>query len=81
MATARKKTKKTAASKPKSNQAVGRTTKPQRRASPKRAKTLDTPGDRQLIASRAYQIWEEQGYPDGRDLEHWITAEQEVNGS
>ncbi len=23
----------------------------------------------------AYQIWEEQGHPQGRDLEHWLKAE------
>ena len=23
----------------------------------------------------AYRIWEEQGRPDGRDLEHWLKAE------
>lgn len=23
----------------------------------------------------AYHIWEEQGHPDGRDLEHWLKAE------
>jgi hypothetical protein len=31
----------------------------------------------------AYHIWEEQGRPDGRDLEHWLKAEaiwQEKSG-
>lgn len=23
----------------------------------------------------AYRIWEEEGQPDGRDLEHWLKAE------
>jgi len=23
----------------------------------------------------AYRIWEEEGRPDGRDLEHWLKAE------
>lgn len=27
------------------------------------------------IRSIAYQIWEEEGHPDGRDLEHWLRAE------
>lgn len=27
------------------------------------------------IANRAYAIWQEQGCPDGRDMEHWIEAE------
>jgi hypothetical protein len=26
------------------------------------------------IRSRAYQIWEEEGRPTGRDVEHWIRA-------
>ena len=27
------------------------------------------------IAKRAYAIWEREGRPHGRDLEHWLTAE------
>lgn len=27
------------------------------------------------IAQRAYEIWEQEGRPDGRDLEHWLRAE------
>jgi hypothetical protein len=27
------------------------------------------------IAERAYAIWEREGRPHGRDLEHWLTAE------
>lgn len=30
------------------------------------------------IALRAYKIYEESGYVDGRDLENWVQAEQEV---
>ncbi len=30
------------------------------------------------IALRAYQIWEEEGKPDGKDFEHWLKAEAEV---
>ena len=32
------------------------------------------------IAKRAYEIWVEQGCPEGRDLENWTRAEQEING-
>ena len=32
----------------------------------------------QAIAHRAYQIWEDEGRPDGRDQEHWARAEDEV---
>lgn len=27
------------------------------------------------IRSVAYSIWETEGYPAGRDLEHWLKAE------
>lgn len=35
-----------------------------------------TPKD--LIARRAYEIWETEGRPDGRDAEHWLRAEEEL---
>lgn len=31
-----------------------------------------------MIARRAYQIWEEEGKPEGRSQEHWLRAELEV---
>ncbi|HUH84509.1 MAG TPA: DUF2934 domain-containing protein [Stellaceae bacterium] len=35
--------------------------------------------DRQVeIAMRAYSIWEVEGRPNGRDLDHWLRAEAEV---
>ena len=33
----------------------------------------------QAIRERAYAIWEEQGRPEGRHLEHWLRAEAEIN--
>ena len=30
------------------------------------------------IRSRAYKIWEEEGRPVGRDVEHWIRAVLEL---
>lgn len=33
----------------------------------------------QDIAERAYQMWEQEGYPSGRELEHWVAAEHELN--
>ena len=30
------------------------------------------------IARRAYEIYAEQGYGHGRDLEHWLAAEKEL---
>jgi len=31
-----------------------------------------------LIRDRAYQLWEDQGRPDGRHQENWLQAEQEI---
>ncbi len=36
---------------------------------------------RELIAQRAYEIWENQGRPQGCDLIHWHEAEQEIMGA
>jgi len=33
---------------------------------------------REMIEVRAYQIWEQEGRPHGRDLEHWIRAAEEL---
>lgn len=30
------------------------------------------------IARRAYALWEEEGRPDGRDLDHWSRAAAEI---
>ena len=35
-------------------------------------------GIRELIASRAYELWENEGQPHGRDLINWRQAEQEI---
>ena len=36
-------------------------------------------GDRgQRTAERAYLLWEQEGRPLGRDLEHWLKAEAEL---
>jgi Protein of unknown function (DUF2934) len=35
----------------------------------------------QAIRERAYAIWEEEGRPDGKDLEHWCRAEDEINSA
>jgi len=30
------------------------------------------------IRVRAYAIWEQEGYPQGRSLDHWLRAEAEI---
>lgn len=44
----------------------------------------DANGEQQMLESRdewikkrAYAIWEEEGYPSGRDAEHWERASSE----
>ena len=33
----------------------------------------------QAIRERAYAIWEEEGRPDSKDLDHWYRAEAEID--
>ncbi len=33
------------------------------------------------VRGRAFSIWEAEGRPDGRHLEHWLQAEREVAGA
>jgi hypothetical protein len=33
----------------------------------------------QAIRERAYAIWEDEGRPEGRHLDHWLRAEAEIN--
>ncbi len=30
------------------------------------------------IAQRAYEIWEREGKPEGKEQEHWLRAEEEL---
>jgi Protein of unknown function (DUF2934) len=30
------------------------------------------------IRERAYQLWEQEGRPEGRHLDHWLQAEHEL---
>lgn len=31
------------------------------------------------VAVLAYQYWEAEGRPDGKDMEHWLKAERALN--
>jgi hypothetical protein len=33
---------------------------------------------KQDVQLRSYQIWEQEGRPNGRDQEHWFQAEREL---
>jgi hypothetical protein len=37
-----------------------------------------TPDLDREVARRAYEIWEDEGRPNGRDRDHWARAEQAV---
>ena len=32
----------------------------------------------EAIAKRAYELYQESGYPNGRDVEFWLMAEREL---
>lgn len=36
---------------------------------------------KQKIEQRAYEIWESEGCPYGRDFDHWLRAEAEITTS
>jgi hypothetical protein len=36
------------------------------------------PNTREQIAPCAYYIWQAEGRPDGRDVEHWLQAELQL---
>ena len=38
----------------------------------------DYPPARETIAFRAWEIWQSSGCPEGKALEHWLQAEQEL---
>lgn len=31
-----------------------------------------------MVQERAYEIWEHEGRPDGKEMEHWLRAEAEI---
>jgi hypothetical protein len=36
--------------------------------------------DKQRIRERAYELWEREGRPHGRHMDHWVQAERETGG-
>ncbi|MTJ79831.1 MAG: DUF2934 domain-containing protein [Telmatospirillum sp.] len=40
-----------------------------------------TVSDQDRIRSRAFEIWQAEGCPEGRDVEHWLKAEEEVSSN
>ena len=42
------------------------------------SKTMDRQDITTRIRERAYDFWVREGHPQGRDLDHWLAAEAEV---
>jgi hypothetical protein len=42
-------------------------------------RSITMPADlHDLIAQRAYELWQQEGRPDGRAWQHWLQAEREL---
>jgi hypothetical protein len=41
-------------------------------------RTAMGPPTAEMVAARAYEIYLEEGRPEGRQLEHWVRAETEL---
>ncbi len=54
---------------------------PVRPAPPAAEQGRDDPDRMERVRRRAYEIWEEQGRPQGRDVEHWLRAEAELTAA
>ncbi len=39
--------------------------------------SVTTPTEEQLM-TRAYEIWENEGHPEGRALDHWLEAHRQL---
>ena len=53
---------------------------PPRKSELHRAPTHARPAPtREEIARRAYELWQRNGCPQGRDVEHWCQAERELS--
>jgi hypothetical protein len=55
-------------------------TKPKRRNAHDDGAPLNNLAVEERIRQRAYEIYEQQGHQEGRHLEHWLQAEQELLG-
>jgi hypothetical protein len=43
-------------------------------------KEMEMDEDTDRVRSKAYEIWEHEGKPDSRALDHWLEAERQVLG-
>lgn len=49
-------------------------------AAPPEPALLEAPARDEMIRRRAYEIYERSGCIEGRDIDHWLAAEAEVDG-
>jgi hypothetical protein len=47
--------------------------------SPKDSSVTPAAPTREEIAACAYSIWEQEGRPEGREVEHWLAAEIQLH--
>lgn len=40
----------------------------------------DDTGLIEAVRRRAHEIWQQEGQPEGQDMDHWFRAEQEIIG-
>jgi hypothetical protein len=48
---------------------------------PQDGEPADAEALRRRVEERAYALWESEGRPHGRDLDHWRQAEAEIMGA
>lgn len=73
-----KRKRSTSTSKKTSASGTSRTRRPSTAKSAPKAKAAPVDVGHEAIAERAWSIWQEQGCPAGRELEHWLQAEEEL---
>lgn len=43
------------------------------------SKSREKAPDNDAIAKRAWEIWQREGCPEGREMDHWLQAERELS--
>lgn len=56
-------------------------TRTARPRSPQKTSAAMVSSNGDVVAQRAYEIWTAEGCPEGRDLENWLQAEQEMSAA
>lgn len=43
--------------------------------------SISSPSNADAVSRRAYELWENEGRPEGCDLRHWLQAESELGSN